>query len=136
MLLLLLLLLLLLPAASSLPRCADIQRGMGAVQERNQTSGEVVLRAIACPANYYGVVGVTSGTDPVFKKYGKVATPCTQCPTNMITAGADGKVTSIKVPAADGQAATDKTVAATEGYYTVEACFTQPGYGECVVLVP
>ncbi|KAF6251784.1 hypothetical protein COO60DRAFT_1674488 [Scenedesmus sp. NREL 46B-D3] len=83
-----------------------IQRGMGAVQERNQATGAVVLRAIACPANYYGVVGVNATTDGVFKKYGKVATPCTQCPTNMITAGAAGKVTSIKVPAADGLALT------------------------------
>jgi hypothetical protein len=107
---------------------------MAAVQERNQTSGEVVLRAIACPANYYGVVGV-AGTDGVFKKYGKVATPCTQCPTNMITAGTDGKVTSIKVPSADRQGTTDKTVLATEGYYTVESCFTQPGYGECALLL-
>jgi hypothetical protein len=107
---------------------------MGAVQERNQTSGAVVLRAIVCPTNYYGVVGVSTTTDAsssgVWKKYGRVATPCTQCPTNMITAGADGKVTAIKVPAADGLALTDRTVAATEGYFTVDSCFTQPGYGE------
>ena len=103
---------------------------MGAVQEKatNSTTSEIVLRAIACPANYYGVVGVA--VDGVFKKYGKVATPCTQCPTNMITAGADGKVTTIKSPAADLQALVDAPVAATEGYYTVESCFTQPGYGE------
>ncbi|WIA32737.1 hypothetical protein OEZ86_005923 [Tetradesmus obliquus] len=106
-----------------------IQRGMGAVQEKasNSTSSEIVLRAIACPANYYGVVGVA--VEGVFKKYGKVATPCTQCPTNMITAGLDGKVTNIKAPAADGQALVDAAVAATDGYWTVESCFTQPGYG-------
>ncbi|WIA32723.1 hypothetical protein OEZ86_005909 [Tetradesmus obliquus] len=107
-----------------------IQRGMGAVQEKatNSTSSEIVLRAIACPANYYGVVGVA--VDGVFKKYGKVATPCTQCPTNMITAGADGKVTTVNTRSTtDSQVTVSTPVDATEGYWTVEACFNQPGYG-------
>jgi hypothetical protein len=110
----------------------DIQRSMGAVFERNQTSGATVLRAIVCPKDHYGVVGVAVGAD--FKKYGRVATPCTQCPTNMITAGTETarKVPSINVVNTVDRlllATTSRPVADDEGYYTVDACFTKPGYG-------
>jgi hypothetical protein len=103
---------------------------MGAVFERNQTSGATVLRAMICPAGSDGVVGV-AGSDGVFNKYGKVATPCTQCPTNMVTREASGKVTGIQVPGTTcPDSSTSKAAAASEGYYTVESCFTKPGYGE------
>jgi hypothetical protein len=73
---------------------------MGAAFERNQETGTTVLRAFVCPKDHYGVVSVLTtvgadGTADVFKKYGRVATPCTQCPTNMITSGSASKVDSI-----------------------------------------
>ncbi|WIA29465.1 hypothetical protein OEZ86_011966 [Tetradesmus obliquus] len=108
-----------------------IQRGMGAVFERNQTTSATVLRAIICPADHYGVVGV-QGTDDIWKKYGRLATPCTQCPTNMITSGdsANLKVANIQVinPTNDQQTG-DFVAESSEGYYTVDSCFTKPGYG-------
>lgn len=116
-----------------IPVPPDIQRGMGAVQDRNQTTGAVVLRAVVCPENYYGVVGVNASSDGVYKKYGKVASPCTQCPTNMVTGySSASQVTSIKaIDSSDSlkQAVADQAVT-TGGYYAVDACFTQPGYGE------
>lgn len=131
LMLLLLLLLLLLPSSHA-STSTVIQRGMGAIFERNQTTAATALRAIICPADHYGVVGV-NGTDSVWKKYGRVATPCTQCPTNMVTRGssADLKVATIQVVnATDDQQTQGLTTASSEGYYTVDSCFTQPGYGE------
>jgi hypothetical protein len=107
---------------------------MGAVFERNQTTGATVLRAMICPVDYYGVVGVvdTKEVDSVAKKYGRVATPCTQCPTNMVTSGSDAsmKVPKIKAIDPDNGAIIDLPIASNEGYYTVDSCVTKPGYGK------
>jgi hypothetical protein len=110
---------------------------MGAAFERNQATGATVLRAFVCPKDHYGVVGVTSNVGDVnlFKKYGRVATPCTQCPTNMITAGDTETSKVARIHVVDTANAlrlltTAKDVADNEGYYSVDACFTKPGYGE------
>ncbi|KAF8067261.1 ATJ10 [Scenedesmus sp. PABB004] len=113
-----------------------IQRGMGAILDRNQTGGasqSLVLRAFMCPVDTYGISGANVGG--VFKKYGRVPTPCTQCPTNMKTGQTatpnDNRVASIQtVSAADSTGLTQAvTPVSVGGYYSIEACYNPDGYG-------
>eukprot|EP00775_Hariotina_reticulata_P007892 gene7892-8088_t len=123
-----------------------IQRGMGT--ERSVTNS--ALNAIICPRNTYGIVG-----DPSLgRKYGLVHTPCTACPTSMITGyrstsdvqvrravyhsnDSAGLTTQQLLSGAYLEPTSNVTVAVPTpsdtgsgtGFYHVRACTSRPGYG-------
>jgi hypothetical protein len=93
---------------------------MGAI--RNGTIGGV-LNAILCPANTYGVVD---------EKYGLVVTPCTPCPTNLVTpaTSTDATLKAQSYLSVSGITTATTSIASTgTGYFNVAACLTQAGYG-------
>jgi hypothetical protein len=121
------------------PASCYIQQGMGT--ERTLTNGAV--KAVICPSNTYGVVAT---------KYGVVHSPCTACPTNMVTGY---PITDVKAADIDYHVGSGTGLTATElfaitaepvatittaagaasasgsgtGYYSVKACLNRPGFG-------
>ncbi|WIA12448.1 hypothetical protein OEZ85_012483 [Tetradesmus obliquus] len=108
-----------------------IQPGMGATVSHD-ADGNVELKAMVCPANYFGITA---------NKWGVVATPCQACPANSRTgfnsAPAQYKAASYYTTADDMDTAPNTLSGLTEptekltrdGYYNVTACYTKPGYG-------
>lgn len=105
------------------PENCYIQKGMGVLSLTDSVNSKTYLKAVVCPANSYGISGD--------KKFGRSITPCTACPTNMKTGmfvdDTAFKVTQIN--SANVLATSPVTVQTTDGYWSVEACATQPGYG-------
>jgi hypothetical protein len=127
------------PLSIAVNDAADIQQGMGT--ERTLTNGAV--KAVICPSNTYGVVAT---------KYGVVHSPCTACPTNMVTGY---PITDVKAADIDYHVGSGTGLTATElfaitaepvatittaagaasasgsgtGYYSVKACLNRPGFG-------
>jgi hypothetical protein len=113
---------------------ADIQRGMGVVSMRDMETGTTYFKAVVCPADSYGITG-SNTTSGVFKKYGRTVTPCTACPTNMLTGqydspekNAENKITGYLTKTGAGNLDTQTTAySADGGYVSVDACATQVG---------
>jgi hypothetical protein len=103
---------------------------MGASLSRD-AAGHVELKAMLCPANYYGIAAI---------KWGVAASPCQACPANTrtgFTSTSQYKASSYYTTADDFDSAPNTMSGATQatpalladGYYNVTACYTKPGYG-------
>ncbi|WIA09380.1 hypothetical protein OEZ85_008786 [Tetradesmus obliquus] len=118
------------------PENCYIQRGMGVMSMRDIKTGTTFFQAVICPADSYGINGPNPGTG-VFKKYGRTITPCTACPTNMKTGqyatdavNAENKITDYLTKVAPLMTTTTlHSLSAAGGYFSVDACATQDGYG-------
>ncbi|WIA29466.1 hypothetical protein OEZ86_011967 [Tetradesmus obliquus] len=118
------------------PENCYIQRGMGVMSMRDIKTGTTYFKAVVCPADSYGINGPNPATG-VFKKYGRTITPCTACPTNMQTGqyatpedNAASQITSYLTKVTPTPLTTQTTTySGTGGYFSVDACATQDGYG-------
>uniref|UniRef100_A0A383VV89 Apple domain-containing protein n=1 Tax=Tetradesmus obliquus TaxID=3088 RepID=A0A383VV89_TETOB len=118
------------------PENCYIQRGMGVMSIRDIKTGTTYFKAVVCPADSYGINGPNPATG-VFKKYGRTITPCTACPTNMQTGqyatpedNAASQITSYLTKVTLTPLTTQTTTySGTGGYFSVDACATQDGYG-------